>query len=112
MMVTTCFLVIALRGNHPSVPTCHDWDYRVVQGWLFSVSRSRGRSEKARPFRTSTRLRIAVGCQSHTLLAQRGSVFVNLYVLRIAADVENVNESLLASRASRRLGQPLPICYP
>ena len=65
------------RGNHPPVPTCL---FLVISGSrLSSVSRSRGRSEEAVPCRTFTLLRIAVGCPSHTLLVQRGSVL--LYVL-------------------------------
>src|SRR6266516_7554479 len=43
---------------------------------LSSASRSRRRSEKANPFRTSTLFRIAAGRQSHTIFVQRGSVCV------------------------------------
>src|SRR5712691_9491878 len=96
MTVTTFFLVIALRGNRPPAPTCLRLELSFIPVGpcrLSSASRSRRRSEKAYPFRTSTRLRIAAGCQSHTIFAQRGSVYVNLYILRIAADGGNVNGS-------------------
>ena len=72
----------------------------LIQRWLSSASRSRRRSEKARPFRTSTGLRIAVGRLSHTLFAQRGSVCINVYSLRIAADWGNVNASCGFTRRS------------
>jgi len=41
---------------------------------LSSASRSRRRSEKAHPFRTSTLHRIAVGRHTHTMFVLRGSV--------------------------------------
>src|SRR5712692_8945668 len=74
----------------------------VAQSRLSSASRSRRRSEKASPFRTSTGLRIAVGCQSHTLFAQRGSVFIYLSVIRIAAQTGNVNETVCFCRAIQK----------
>src|SRR5579859_6375017 len=52
---------------------------------LSSASRSRMRSERAMPFRTSTLLRIAVGGPPHTTFAQRGSVCMKFTLVSIPA---------------------------
>src|SRR6266700_6435289 len=85
-MGTTHLLLLACVWNFLPYPLVH-------AGFLRPAAHE-GVLKKAYPFRTSTRLRIAAGCQSHTIFAQRGSVCVNLYVLRIAADGRNVNGSL------------------
>ncbi len=82
------FVVILRRGNHPPALLA---DYTIycprsnMYRRLSSVSRSRMRSERASPFRTSTLLRIAVGCCSHTNFAQCGSELTRFIVIRIPA---------------------------
>src|SRR6266446_7022873 len=87
--------VMLLRGNHPPCPTCTA-DRRASMPAFFglsSVSRSRGGSERAHPFRTFTNHRIAVGHRSHTMFAStRVSLYTLVVVLRIPADRRNVNQ--------------------
>jgi hypothetical protein len=102
------FLVIALPGNHPPVPTCppqHRRLYALMADFLRPAAHE-GVLRRRIPFRTFTLLRIAVGRQSHTIFVQRGSAFIVLYVLRIAADWGNVNKSLTASTNSIVLASP------
>src|SRR5215467_12248263 len=90
------FLVIALRGNHPPVPTCLRLDLLYIwwsRADFLRPAAHEGVLRRHIPFRTSTLLRIAVGRQSHTNFVQHGSAFINSYVLRIAADRGNVNKS-------------------
>ena len=72
---------------------------------LSSASRSRGGSEEVYPLRTFTIHRIAVGHLSHTVFAQRGSVSMQLLILRIAADWRNVNQHLPSLRTLRTIGK-------
>jgi hypothetical protein len=67
-------------------PTCAYLPLQAFLARLSSDSRSRRGSEEMHPLRTLTYHRIAVGLLPHTMFAQRGSVFINLLLLRIAAD--------------------------
>src|SRR5450759_3462392 len=73
---TFCRLLYCVGTAHLFLLAAVQLRYCMLCSWLSSVSRSRRRSEKGFPFRTSTLFRIAVGAHSHTLFVRRGSVYV------------------------------------
>jgi hypothetical protein len=108
------FAVMLLRGNRPPVPTCpHALNCSCRNASrLSSASRSRMRSEKAIPFRTSTLLRIAVGRPSHTTFAQRGSVCIKFTLVSIPASKVIVNGKFFAKSLKCVKFRVLVACSP
>lgn len=103
-------MVIAQHGDHPPVPTYRyperSGNSTTVGKRFSSAGRSRRRSGRVWPFRTSTLLRIAVGDHSHTLFAQRGSACGS----RIPVDWRKVNPPAKALPRSLDGNIPVSLC--